>query len=102
MRAAAHGLCEQAQVTETTVRVDDADLEGVRVEPRARGYLEAAAVPGRFADGRVCRRQPLAFDLDGELARLPVREVSESRVPERRLAHAPLQARAHVADDRRV
>src|SRR5256714_11513121 len=40
VRAAAHGLREQAQVAQTAVRVYDADLEGVRVEPSARGYLE--------------------------------------------------------------
>src|ERR1043166_4765329 len=85
-RAAAHGLREQAQVAQAAARVDDADLEGRRVEPRARRDLEAAAVPRRFADGRVGRRQRLAPNLDRELARLPSREVSEARVPECGLA----------------
>src|SRR2546423_5067176 len=47
--AAAHGEREQAQVAETAVRVDDADLEGGGVESRARGDLEAAAVPRGLA-----------------------------------------------------
>src|SRR5438270_443471 len=77
---AAHGLREQAKVAEAAVRVDDADLERRRIESRARSNPQATAVPRRFADGRVGRLQRLAFYLDRELARRPVREVRESRV----------------------
>src|ERR1051325_11801551 len=52
-RAAADCVREQAQVSEAAVRVDDADLEGVCVETRARSYAETLAVPRRLAPGRV-------------------------------------------------
>src|SRR5947207_13132710 len=53
--AAAHREREQAQVAETAVRVDDADLEGVRVEARAGRDREAAAVPPLRPSGRAGR-----------------------------------------------